>query len=76
MFITTITDNFLRSSSTEIAILGILIVLLNLRALAATSKAKFLVQFKDYLLIGIIPTLVISVLIIINQLIAAIALNN
>jgi|GEM_PF-4165974 len=72
MILHTLTYNLTRSSGIEIAILGTLIVLLNLRALSIIAKTKFLIRLQEYLLLGILPVLIISIIIMINQLIAAI----
>ena len=75
MILFTLTYNLSRSSGIEIAILGILVVLLNLRALSIITKAKFLIRLQENLLLGILPISVISIIIMINQLIAAIKAN-
>lgn len=75
MMLSTLTHSFARSSSAEIAILVILVVLLNLRALSGTSKSNFNIQLQKYLLIGIIPTLLISLVIMANHLFAVITTN-
>jgi len=72
MILHTLTYNLTRSSGIEIAILGTLIVLLNLRALSIIAKTKFLIRLQEYLLLGILPVLIISIIIMINQLITAI----
>jgi hypothetical protein len=71
MMLNTLTYNIAHSSGIEIAMLGILIVLLNLRALSLTAKTRFLDQLRNNLLLGIIPTLLVSILIMINLLITA-----
>ena len=73
MMLDTLTYDLARSSSIEITVLGILIVLLNLRVLSLTAKTRFLNKLRKYLLWGIVPILLISILIMINQLIAAIS---
>ena len=66
------TYNLARSSGVEIAILGILVVLLNLRALSIIAKTKFLIKLQEYLLLGILPISIISIIIMIQKLITAI----
>jgi hypothetical protein len=75
MMINTLTYNIARFSGIEIAVLGILIALLNIRALSLAAKTRFLNQLRDNLFLGIIPILLISILIMINQLNAAITTN-
>jgi len=72
MMLNTLTYNIAHFSSIEIAVLGILIALLNLRSLSLTVETKFLSQLRENLLLGIIPILLVSILVMINQLIAAI----
>jgi hypothetical protein len=61
------------SSSIEIAVLGILIALLNLRSLTIIAKTSFLNQLRDNLLLAILPLLLVSVLIMVNHLVAVIS---
>ena len=75
MMLNTLTYNIAHSSGIEIAMLGILIVLLNLRTLSLTAKTRFLDQLRNNLLLGIIPTLLVSILIMINLLITAIKIS-
>lgn len=70
MMLTTLTYGIERSSGIEIAVLGILIVLLNLRALSLTAKTSFTDQLRYNLILGIMPTLLLSILIVINLLIS------
>jgi len=72
MILNSLTYNMARFSNIEIAVLGILIVLLNLRVLSLTAKTRFLNRLRKILLLGILPILLLSILIMINQLIAAI----
>ena len=73
MILNSLTYHMERFSSIEIAVLGILIVLLNLRVLSLTAKTRFLNRLQEHLLLGILPILIISILIMINQLTAAIS---
>ena len=75
MLMNTLTYNISHFSSVEIAILGILIALLNLRAFSLTAKTGLLYQLRDKLMIGLIPILLIGGLIMTNQLFLAIAAN-
>jgi len=61
------------SSGIDIVVLGILIALLNVRSLSLATKTRFLIQLRSDLILGIIPILLVSILIMIKQLIAAIA---
>ena len=72
MILSTLTYNVTHSSGIDIAVLSIFIVLLNLRSLTITAKTRFLSQLQDDLLLGIIPILLVSILIMINQLIMVI----
>ena len=73
MILNTLTYNLVHSSGIEIAVLGILIVLLNLRVLSLTAKTRFLNQLRNNLILGIIPTLLLSILIVINLFVTAVA---
>ena len=75
MMLNSLTYNMVHVSSIEITILGILIALLNLRALSLTAKAGFLNQIREKLMVGLIPILLISIIIMLNQLISAITTN-
>lgn len=76
MTLISLTYNIAHFSSIEIAVLGILITLLNLRTLSLTAKTGFLNALRDNLLLGIIPILLVSILIMVHQLSAAITVAN
>lgn len=76
MTLNSLTYNIAHFSGIEIAVLGILIALLNLRTLSLTAKTGFLNTLRDNLLLGIIPILLVSILIMVHQLNAAITVAN
>jgi hypothetical protein len=75
MMLYALMQNMPHFSNPEIAVLGILIALLNLRSLSLTAKTRFSNQLRDNLWLGIIPMLIISILIMINHFVAAVTKN-
>lgn len=75
MMVDTLTFNFSRFSSIEIAVIIIFIVILNLRVLSLTSKTKFLKKLRTNLILGVLPFLLISTLIMVNQFVMAVTNN-
>jgi len=75
MMINSLTYNLMHVSGIEIAILGILIALLNLRALSLTAKTGYLNKLRENIMVGLIPILLIGLIIMTNHLISAITAN-